>query len=120
MYLPQKFTMATFGEVPRAVIPPSIGNVHTYLSPRSFPLPLPSLSLWRAERVPRTMLINDDDDFRRVVRSSTVILGPRACMGVILVKSGERPVRLPIWVCQAAPGGTGDLLNYCAPATSRR
>jgi hypothetical protein len=23
-------------------------------------------------------------------------------------------------VCQAAPGKTGDLLNYCAPATSRR
>jgi hypothetical protein len=34
-------------------------------------------------------------------------------MGVILVKSGEPEVRLPIWVCQAAPGGTGDLLNYC-------
>jgi hypothetical protein len=43
-----------------------------------------------------------------------------ACMGVILVKTGEREVRLPIWVCQAAPGETGDLLNYCAPATSRR
>jgi hypothetical protein len=30
---------------------------------------------------------------------------------LILMKSGEREVRLPIWVCQAAPGGTGDLLN---------
>jgi hypothetical protein len=41
-----------------------------------------------------------------------------ACMGVILVKTGEPQVRLPIWVCQAAPGGNGDRLNYCAPATS--
>jgi hypothetical protein len=58
---------------------------------------------------------HDDDDFRRVVRSSTVILGPRACMGVILVKSGERQVRLPIWVCQAAPGETGTYLNTALP-----
>ena len=39
----------------------SIGNVHTYLSPRSFPLPLPSLNLWRAERVPRTMMTTTSD-----------------------------------------------------------
>jgi hypothetical protein len=59
----------------------SIGNAHTYLPPRSSPLPMPSLNLWRAERVPRAMLTSTTSngpcdqplsypDQRRVCRGS--------------------------------------------------
>jgi hypothetical protein len=65
----------------------SIVNVHTNLSHRSLPLPMPSLNPWRAERVPRQGHVRDD--FRRAVRSAAVILGPKVRMGVILVKSGK-------------------------------
>jgi hypothetical protein len=63
MYPPQKFMMATFGEVPRAVIPPSRSAMSTpiYHPARSRSLSLPSLNLWRAERVPRTMMTTTSD-----------------------------------------------------------
>jgi hypothetical protein len=75
---------------PLARLSPSLLSINP-LVPAPSALPEPLASRTCAED-------HDDDDFRRVVRPCTVILGPRACMGVILVKSGERQVRLPIWV----------------------
>jgi hypothetical protein len=119
VYPPQKFMMATFSAKCRGLLSHQLDRQCPHLSitplvpaPTAL-LPEPLASRTCAEGHVR-------DDFRRVVRPATVILGPKACMRVILVKSGKPGDRLPIWVCQAAPGETGDLLNCCAPATSRR
>jgi hypothetical protein len=72
----------------------SIGTVQAYYSACSPPLPLPSLPEPLASRTCAEGYVRDD--FRRAVRPVAVILGPKACMGVILVKSGERGDRLPI------------------------
>jgi hypothetical protein len=80
----------------------SIGTVQTYYSARSLHLPLPSLTEPLASRTcvcrasPEGHVIGVRGDFQRVVRPVTPIPGPRACMGVILVKIGEPGDRLPI------------------------
>jgi hypothetical protein len=90
MYPPQKFMMSNFAEVSRAVISPSRSALSKPIyQPARTALPEPLASRTCAEG-------HLGDDFRRVVRSATVILGPKACMGVILVKSGECGDRLPI------------------------
>jgi hypothetical protein len=113
---PQKLMVLTSAGVSRAVISPSRSALSksAYLSARSLPLPLPSLSPWRAEHAccaeggPRALLSTTSDG--PCDRPLPAILGPKqAYMGVILVKSGKPQDRLPILVCQAAPGETGDL-----------
>jgi hypothetical protein len=101
MYPPQKFMMATFGEVPRAaagLLSHQLDRQFPHLSitplvpaPSALPEPLASRTCTEG---------HDDGDFRRVVKSAAVICHTRTKgqrrVRVILVKSGEREDRLPI------------------------